>query len=202
MSQFSKVPQLTADEYLAHEARAEVRHEYVNGQIFAMTGATEAHNVISGNLYALLHTELKGSACRAFINDMKVKVELANSFYYPDIMVTCEPFDGKSVFKQEPILIAEVLSPSTSHIDRREKLVAYRQLSSLRQYLIVHQNKYRIESYRKDIAEKWEFTVLGHNDVLCFESLGSGFSVPVSIIYEGVALEAGVEEEEADYAVS
>ncbi len=199
MSQFSKVPDLTVDEYLAQEERANVRHEYVKGQVFAMTGATEAHNVINGNLYALIHHHLRGSGCRAFMTDMKVRVEIANSFYYPDIMVTCEPFEAKSVYKQLPVLIAEVLSPSTKHIDRREKLVAYRQLSSLRQYLIIHQNRYRIEIYQKDADGQWQVSILGKNDLVFLDSLPSRLDVPIAAIYDGIILEPFVEEEEEDY---
>ncbi len=202
MSQSSKLPDLTVEEYLAQEKRAKVRHEYVNGQVFAMTGATAAHNVISGNLYALLHHHLRGSGCRPFINDMKVRIEIGNSFYYPDVMVTCEPFDGKSVFQQSPVLIAEVLSPSTTHIDRREKLVAYRRLSSLRQYLIIHQSRYRIEAHKKDADGQWEVSVLGKNDVLLLDSLPSRLNVTVAAIYEGVIQELVVEEEDEDYELS
>jgi len=112
---------MATDEYLEFEEQAAVRHEYVRGQIFAMTGSAEAHNVISGNLFAALHNFLQGTGCRVFQNDMKVRVEAADCFYYPDIMVTCEPYEAKSVFKNSPRLIIEVLSPSTKHIDRREK---------------------------------------------------------------------------------
>lgn len=203
MAQSSKIPDLTVEEYLFQEERGNVRHEYVNGQIFAMSGATEAHNMICGNLYALLHNHLKGSGCRPFMNDMKVRVELANSFYYPDIMVTCEPFEAKSIFKQAPVLIAEVLSPSTTHIDRREKFVAYRQLSHLRQYLIIHQFRYRIESYQKDAVDgQWEVSMFGKNDVLSLHVPPSRLDVPVAAIYEGIIQEPVVEEEQEDYEFS
>jgi Uma2 family endonuclease len=163
-----------------------------------MTGATEAHNVICGNLHALLHNHLRGSGCRPFMNDMKLRIEVANSFYYPDIMVTCEPYDGKSVFKKLPVLIVEVLSPSTRHIDRREKLVAYRQVSSLRQYLIMHQSRCRIEIYRKDADDQWEVSVLGRADSISFDCLPTVLVAPVEVLYEGVALAPLVEEEEEE----
>jgi Uma2 family endonuclease len=195
MAQFQKIPDLTVEEYLAQEQLASVRHEYVNGQLFAMTGASDAHNVICGNLFALIHQHLKGSGCRAYINDMKVRIDVANSFYYPDIMVTCEPIDAKSAYKQLPVLIVEVLSPSTSHIDRREKLVAYRHLNSLRQYLIVHQNRYRIEAYRKDKNGQWEVTVITRNDMVSFTALPCELEISTEVIYEGVALQPTVEED-------
>ncbi len=200
MSQSSKaVPDLTVDEYLAQEELGIARHEYVSGQLFAMTGATEAHNIICGNLFALLHSHLRGSTCRVFMNDMKVRLERSNSFYYPDIMVTCEPYEGKSVFKQSPLLIAEILSPSTKHIDRREKLVSYRQLSSLRHYLIIHQARNRIEAYEKDSDGQWVVSILGKNDLLILNSISQKPSLSASDIYEGVIQEPFVEEEEEDY---
>jgi Uma2 family endonuclease len=202
MSEFAKIPNLSVDEYLALEEQALVRHEYVHGQIFAMTGATDAHNVICGNIYAMLHAHLRGSGCLAYINDMKLKIQQANSFYYPDIMVTCEPFDAESVIKQQPVLIVEVLAPSTKHIDRREKLIAYKQIDSLQQYLMIHQNKYRIDSYRRDSDNHWEVSSFGIANSLVLISRPSILEVPITSIYEGVALDLTVEEEDEDYELS
>jgi Uma2 family endonuclease len=199
MPQFKKMPNLTVEEYLALEEREEVRHEYVNGRIFAMSGASDAHNVICSNLHVLLHPRVKGSGCMVYINDMKVRIETANSFYYPDIMVTCEPFEAKSVYKRSPVLIIEVLSPSTSRTDRREKLVAYQQLSSLKQYLIVHQSRYRIEMHRKDEHGQWEMTILGKNDVVLLSALPEQPEISAVEIYDGIELVPIVEEEEEDY---
>jgi Uma2 family endonuclease len=202
MSEFAKIPDLSVEEYLSLEEQALIRHEYVNGQIFAMTGSTEAHNVICGNLYAMLHQHLRGSGCRAFINDMKLMIEQANCFYYPDIMVTCEPFESKSLFKHHPVLIVEVLSPSTKHVDRREKLIAYRQIASLQQYLMIHQNKYRIDSYRRDADNQWEVSSFGIANSLVLISRPPILEIPITSIYEGVALDLTVEEEDEDYELS
>jgi Uma2 family endonuclease len=202
MPRVRKIPHLTVEQYLAQEERAQVRHEYVNGQVFAMTGATEAHNAICVNLLTFLHQKVKGSGCRVFINDMKVHVETANSFYYPDIMVTCEPFVGDSVFKQSPKLIVEVLSPSTSRTDRREKLVAYRQLISLQQYLIVHQKRNCIEVYQKNQQAQWEVMVLGKSDTVSFDCLESRPEISVEAVYEGVSIPPMVKEDEEDFEYS
>jgi Uma2 family endonuclease len=199
VSQSVRVPKLTIEEYLEFEERSSVRHEYIDGQIFAMSGATEAHNVICGNLYALVHAHVRGTGCRASINDMKVHVKIARSFYYPDIMVTCEPFEAKSVFKDSPVLIVEVLSPSTKQVDRREKLVAYRQLASLKEYVIVHQDRQRIEIYRKDSDDQWEISTLVGVDELQLKSLSKPVRIPVSAIYEDVVLTPFVEEPEEEY---
>lgn len=200
MSRLSEIPNLSVEEYLKFEETSNRRHEYVAGQIFAMSGSTEGHNVICVNLVALLYTHLRGTGCRAFTNDMKVRIEAANSFYYPDIMVTCEPLDAKSVFKKAPVLIAEVLSPSTKHIDRREKLVAYRHLTSLIEYVVVHQDRYRIEVHRKNAGEVWQGTLVGKNDVLSLTSVPPGIlEVPVTAIYEPLVFESVVEEDDEEY---
>lgn len=194
MSNFSKVPKFSIEEYLAREQDSTVRHEYIDGQLFAMTGASEAHNLICGNIFASLHQHLRNTSCRCFMSDMKVKVEAANSFYYPDIMVTCEPYDAKSVFKQAPSVIIEVLSPSTEHIDRREKLMAYRQLESLKQYVLVHQTRQRVTLYRRTSDNDWEVLVLGRADTLVFDSLPERFELPLESIYQGVSFDSVVEE--------
>jgi Uma2 family endonuclease len=196
----SMAARLTKDEYLKLEEDSNVRHEYVGGYIFAMSGATEAHNVISGNIFSFLHGRLKGSPCRAFINDMKVHVEEADSFYYPDIMVTCEPYEGKSVFKASPVLIFEVLSPSTTQIDRREKLFAYQKIASLIEYVIVHQRKKCLEIFSKQ-GEEWAYSVVSVEDALTLNSLPCGqLQLPMATIYDGAEPAAErVKEEESFY---
>lgn len=203
MSESENLRYISAGEYLDSEERASTKHEYVRGQVFAMSGASEAHNVICGNLFAKLHELLRGTGCRAFIADMKVRVQAEDSFYYPDIMVSCEPFEAKSVVKHAPRLIVEVTSPSTRQIDRREKLVAYRQLPSLRQYAIVHQNKVFIELYTRISETEWQQLTLTRSDELCLEALpDSALIVPVSSIYEGVNMPSMVEEGEQEYELA
>src|SRR5271156_6653396 len=125
---------LTVERYLEEEERAALRHEYVDGRIFAMTGATRRHNIIAGNIYSMLRSHVRGSRCRAYVSDVKVHVESTNSFYYPDVMVSCDAYDAKAVFTDHPLVIVEVLSRSTAAIDRREKVLAYRKIESLREY--------------------------------------------------------------------
>jgi len=146
---------LSVEEYLDFELHSDGRHEFVDGAVYAMTGATEAHNIIVGNIFSLIRSHIKGSNCRVFANDMKVHIQDANCFYYPDIMMTCEPFDAKSVSKIAPSFICEVLSPSTSIVDLREKRQAYRQLNSLRQYAIVHQDHREVLLYQRVEARRW-----------------------------------------------
>lgn len=179
---------LTQQEYLDFEEKSQVKHEFVRGRIFAMAGASDAHNQVTGNVFALLHARLKGTGCFAYVADMKVRVELADSFYYPDVMVTCEAFAAKSVYKTQPVLIVEVLSPSTADIDRREKLVAYGLLPNLKEYLIVHQDKRLVELYQRSASgESWTAKALAASAPLSLSSLPSGdFSFSLDEIYSGI----------------
>ena len=203
MSETSPKPYLTIDEYLRSEEHSKVRREYVDGHVFAMSGSTDAHNVICVNMVAKLHAHLRGTGCRVYSNDMKVHVKAANSFYYPDIMVTCEPFAAKSVFKFSPVLIVEILSPSTRQIDRREKLVAYRKLESLQEYVVVHQHKALLEVYCKVAGNQWQVKELRRSDELSLQSLPRPpLRFLVDEIYESVDLPLVVEEETEEYELA
>jgi Uma2 family endonuclease len=177
---------LTVEEYLNLEQDAEIRHEYVAGQIYAMAGASEAHNLIAGNIFALLRPHLRGSSCRTFVSDMKVKVKTqqADIFYYPDLLVTCDPNDNKKYFKTNPILIVEVLSNSTETTDKREKRVNYQNLENLQEYVLVSQDEIKVEIYRKDNEGNWTVETLGKNDNLQLNSVG--LTLTMADIYEDV----------------
>lgn len=165
---------VSVEDYLARESRCQKRHEYVDGRLFAMTGSTVKHNLLSGNLFALLHSQLKGGPCKVFIEAVKVRVEATNSFYYPDVMVSCAQLAQNAVYTDQPILLVEVLSPSTAAIDRREKLIAYKQIPSLKEYLIVHQRKRCIEIYRRTEAESWTTCELSTGKTFEVHSLPGG----------------------------
>jgi len=176
---------LSIEQYLDLEATSAVRHEYIRGCVFAMVGASDAHNKIAGNIFSLFHACLKGTKCSVYISDMKVKVEAANSFYYPDVMVTCESFDALAVFKTKPVVIVEVLSPSTADTDRREKLTTYGLIPTLKEYLIVHQDRRRVELYRKDNEGIW--TTPTCEDKVTLTSLpDSELLLQLDDIYSGV----------------
>jgi Uma2 family endonuclease len=184
-----RVPHLTVEEYLEGELTANIRHEYIAGQVFAMAGASDVHNLIAGNIYARLRAHLRGSPCRAFISDMKAQVEAADTFYYPDVIVTCDPQDTEAYYKTRPCLIVEVLSPGTEAIDRREKLVVYRKLESLREYVLVAQDERRIEVYRRDLQGVWHLETLGPDDELRFESLPPGvLRMTMAEVYEDASV--------------
>jgi Uma2 family endonuclease len=196
---------VSVEEYLASEERSTIRHEYVDGRLFAMTGSTLKHNILAGNLHSILHTRVKGGPCRVFMEGVKVRVEATNSFYYPDVMVACSEFSDKAVFTDQPVLLVEVLSPSTSVIDRREKLIAYKQIPSLKEYLIVHQRKRCVEIYRRDETGNWSICELATGKVFEICSVPGGpIQVSMDDLYadadgEGATTPA-VKEDEADYS--
>ncbi|MFN3715830.1 MAG: Uma2 family endonuclease [Thiobacillus sp.] len=128
------ITQPSESDYLEGESVSAIRHEYVAGEVFAMAGGSKAHNTISGNVFALLRAALRGSDCQTFIADMRVRIATQSSYYYPDVTVTCAPgdlaADAPNDYIASPCLIVGVLSPTTEAIDRREKMLAYRQIGS------------------------------------------------------------------------
>lgn len=187
----TKASQLTVEQYLKYEETASTRHEYVDGRIFAMSGATRRHNCIAGNLHALIHARLKGSPCSVYISDVKVHVAATNSFYYPDLMVACDKHDRKSVYTASPVLIVEVLSRSTAAIDRREKMCAYRQIPELREYLIVSQNRRAVELQRRSANGGWEIFEFELNSIFALDSLpGEPLLVVMDDIYDGIDVDS------------
>jgi Uma2 family endonuclease len=149
---------ITPEEYLAAEREAEYKSEYFEGEVFAMTGASRKHNLVSGNIFASLHTQLKKRPCEAYQSDMRVKVSPTGLYTYPDVVVIC----GEPAFDDEqkdsllnPTVLVEVLSKSTASYDRGEKFEHYRRLESLAEYLAVAQNKYHVEHYIRQPDNQW-----------------------------------------------
>ncbi|WP_414753714.1 Uma2 family endonuclease [Anabaena sp. CCY 9910] len=185
---YSPINLFTAEEYLELEKSSETRHEYLGGQIFAMSGGSKEHNLISGNIYSRLRSHLRGTSCSVFMADMKIRLKLANEpknlFYYPDVTVTCDPQDQDRFYLNSPCLIIEVLSPSTELTDRREKLINYRTLESLQEYILVSQDEIKIEIYRKDNQGNWTLEILTQEHDLKLNSIGLTLTMPE--IYEDV----------------
>ncbi|QBQ55052.1 Uma2 family endonuclease [Nitrosococcus wardiae] len=184
MASHALLSTVSIQDYLAGEQAREVRHEYIAGQLFAMVGTSRAHNTIAGNFFALLHTHLRGSPCQVFMADMKVRVDKAEAFYYPDIVVTCEPRDDKALFLNAPSLIVEVLSPATENIDRREKRIAYQYLESLKEYVLVAQDRPQVEVYRRSHTGVWEVDIYESGETATLSSLN--LELPLAVVYEGV----------------
>lgn len=147
---------LTPDEYLQMEDMGNIKHEYVDGRVYTMAGASDPHITIAGNLFALLRSHVRGSGCRVYIADMKARIESLNRFYYPDVMVTCDARDQEtSTYKRFPCLIVEVLSDSTEAFDRGDKFIDYQELKSLREYVLFNTKRQRVECFRRNEQGLW-----------------------------------------------
>lgn len=160
MSSVAVQSHLTPAEYLALERKATTKSEYFDGQIYAMSGASRAHNLIVANLLSALHTQLSKRDCEVYANDMRVKVDVTGLYTYPDVLVVCdEPrFEDASLDTLlNPNVLVEVLSPSTEAYDRGEKFSHYRHLESLQEYVLVAQNCIRVEHYLRQ-EEQWLLT--------------------------------------------
>lgn len=152
---------LTPEEYLMRERKAEIRHEFFNGEIFAMAGASRAHNLIATNVSRDLSLQLENRPCEVYAGDMRVKVSATGLYTYPDIVVVCdEPQfeDDRADTLLNPTLIVEVLSPSTEAYDRGDKFAQYREIPSLREYLLIAQDRGRLERYLRGSAAEWVLT--------------------------------------------
>jgi len=145
---------IEVEEYLRGEQYSDVRHEYIDGQVFAMVGASDRHGIIAGNLHTFLNRNLP-DRCQVFIADMKVRLRAAEQeiFYYPDVLVSCDPADRETYYRNRPCLVAEVLSAATERVDRFEKRLAYCALPSLQEYLLITQDYRQVEIYRR--AQGW-----------------------------------------------
>ena len=185
----------TEEEYLAREALADEKHEYLNGFIYRlhadpitnMAGASDEHVKVTGNCHYALKTHLRGSQCSLYVSDMRVKIDSKDkAWFYPDVMVTCDPDDRqRNMMKYSPILVIEVLSPSTQDYDRGGKFAIYRLLDSLREYVLVDPTQYLIEVFRLNENRRWElFSFEGTGSIVEFKSIG--FRCALRDFYEDV----------------
>ncbi|MFN0119753.1 MAG: Uma2 family endonuclease [Blastocatellia bacterium] len=155
-----QIPCLSVSEYLAGEQDSPVRHEYIDGQVYAMAGASDRHIRLAGNLYRKISDHLdEDEQCESFISDMKVRVS-ETVFYYPDVVVACDGPNADLYYRKAPRLIVEVLSPSTASIDTDEKLLADRQIRTLKEYVIVAQDHMRVHVYRRRRGDIWQSEIL------------------------------------------
>jgi Uma2 family endonuclease len=187
---------VSEEEYLRLEAQSPIRHEYVKGEMFAMMGGTLRHNTIALNLAAALRSHLRNTPCRAFMNDVQVRVAKTNSYYYPDLLVTCargeQSMDLNAVTVDDPVLVIEVMSTSTEATDRREKLLAYRTLASLSEYVLISQDEARVEIHRRRGDIGWE--KIEYSGAETVELASIGLQISMREIYEGVPIEALIRE--------
>lgn len=182
---------LSEEDYLAGEELPGPRHEYVRGEIFAMAGASKAHGTLTLNLATAIRAHLRGTPCRAWVADMKVRIAAAGAYYYPDLVATCSPADlapeAPKNYLEAPKLVVEVLSPTTEKVDRREKWFAYRQLPSLEEYLLIDQERQWVEVFRR-CDEGWLQEIAGPDETVPLASLG--LTLTLAEIYEDSAVPA------------
>ncbi len=183
-------PAFDAEAYLVWEERQVEKHEFIAGEVFAMAGARREHVVVSGNLYAAFKQRLRGGPCQAYVADLKVRLEAADAFFYPDVVVSCDPRDhAADQFIAYPTLIVEVLSESTAAFDRGKKFAAYRTLASLREYVLVDIEARRVETFQRTPENDW---LLHEYLPGCGECRfpAVNVSIPFDEIFENVAPQA------------
>lgn len=188
-----KIQSMTPTEYLEWEAQQPLKHEYLHGIAYAMTGGTIPHNDIALNLATALRPHLRSRGCRVNVADVKVQVASNGPYFYPDVVVSCDAQDQRArKLIQSPCLIVEILSPGTAGFDRGEKFKAYRRLSSLQEYVLIDSETRSIDCYRRNDRGKWELTAYppdeepanGSDPEVHFTSID--FRCPLSLIYEDI----------------
>lgn len=178
---------ISPEEYLEGEKVSQVKHEYINGEIYAMAGASDAHVTITGNLFSLLRNHVRGSGCRVYMADMKAQIQAINRYYYPDVMVTCDAQDRElEYFKSSPCLIVEVLSGTTEGFDRGKKFTDYRHLKSLQEYVLISQDTMSVECFRRNEEGRWELYPYEKGEEVHLASVD--FHCAIATIYEDVVL--------------
>ena len=196
MGQPEQQRRYTPAEYFALEASSEERHEYFDGEVFAMAGGTKSHNLITQNFTMALRGSLRGKGCQVYMEDVRLAMQDDFHYTYPDVVVTCDPADRRDPLTvRQPVLIVEVLSPSTADYDRSRKFKQYQKISSLRHYVLVSQTAWVLEWFRRDEAGQWIYTVFSDPaDVLEIPDLT--LRLPLADVYEDtdVAPLAVVEE--------
>ena len=169
-------PRMTAAAYLTGEVNADVRHEFVDGVVYAMAGTTEAHNDIVLNLSTWLRSRLP-PGCRLFNGTVKLATKPSGeaSYYYPDVFVSCGPRDPKGYVRLDASLVIEVLSPSTQRIDRGEKFQAYTSMPSVSDYMLIAQDGISVEVFRRSTA--WTREAYAMGDLIAFDALSHPLAV-------------------------
>ena len=181
-------PKLTPDEYFAWEEGQSSRHEYIDGDVYVMSGGTINHSEIAGNFLALLKAHLRGGGCKTLNSDARVSIQGSSHYVYPDLSVTCDVQDQVNVqFITYPCLIVEVLSPTTEAYDRGHKFRRYRRNASLQDYVLVDADSVMIELYHKGSDGKWDIIDYREGDVVELKSVNLTF--PIERVYEDIVFE-------------
>ncbi|MCY7347965.1 MAG: Uma2 family endonuclease [Pyrinomonadaceae bacterium] len=178
---------ISVRDYLEGEKVSDIRHEYIDGEIYAMAGTSKSHNRILKTLLNKLSDHLRGSGCEPFFVDIKVRVEKLNRFYYPDLVIVCDEDNEDEYYAVKPKIIVEILSPITSLTDRREKMFAYKEIESLTEYVLIEQDKIYAEVYRRrENSDLWDWSEFDENEEI--ELAAVDFKMAMKDIYEGIEL--------------
>ena len=176
---------MNPEEYLEWEEKQPIKYEYINGEVFAMTGGTIPHNIISVNMATLLKNHLRGKGCFVLMSNVKLQTFEKGNFFYPDVMVTCDQRDKKaSKMIKHPCLIIEVLSPSTGAFDRGDKFKFYRRIDTLQEYVLIETESMNIDVFRLNESGIWELHSYQENQDLILTSVN--FQCPISLVYEDI----------------
>ena len=198
MRDASALPTMTVEEYFRFEEGSPIKHEYVAGEVYAMSGATARHNRIAGNVFIRLSPAARSGSCDVFMGDMRVEVA-RDRYYYPDVTVVCTPVADSDIVARGPCVVVEVTSPSTARLDRGEKLDAYRSISALEAYVIIDHRRRRVEHHVRSPAGEWrrdEIAGKGRVSLPCLD-----VELTIDEIYERIELPAVGEPEPVDYGV-
>lgn len=194
---------LAPEVYLAQEQDSPIKHEYRNGEVYAMAGASDAHVTLALNMATQLRNHVRGSGCRVYMSDMKAQIDAANCYYYPDILVTCDERDrdsqGEHKYKKKhPCLIVEVLSPGTEAFDRGDKFFDYQKLASLQEYVLISQTQKRVDYFRRDPSGLWILQYFTPGDEIHLRHLD--FKISFDALYEDVIFESNSASEPSNEA--
>lgn len=186
---------LSPEQYLSYEEASPIKHEYRDGEVYAMAGASDAHVTIALNLAVGLRSHVRGTGCRVYLSDMKAHINANNRFFYPDVMVTCDDRDqATATYKQFPCLIVEVLSASTEAFDRGDKFADYQSLESLQEYVLINAKRQRIECFRRSEGRWVLETYTATSETFTLSSIN--YEGEMAAIYEDVIFDPPTPEPE------
>jgi len=178
---------ISREDYLESEKISPIKHEYRQGEVYAMAGVSDAHDTMVGNLLAMLRNHIRGTGCRVYTPNMKVRIEAADVFYYPDVKVICDARDKDSLyFKRYPCLVVEVLSPRTEAFDRGIKFADYRLIETLQEYVLISQERMTVECFRLNEDGYWVLYPYGPGEEVHLATVD--FRCPIADIYEDVPM--------------
>jgi Uma2 family endonuclease len=181
-------PRFTPEEYFDWEEQQLERHEYIDGEVYAMSGGTINHGAIALNFGALLKSHMRGRGCKTLNSDCRVSIVGSTKYVYPDLSVTCDERDKTTTqYITYPCLIIEVLSPGTEAYDRGNKFKMYRQNLSLQEYVLVSGEEIEVELFRRSAGDNWQIINYQVGDTVELKSIN--LSIPIEQIYEDIEFE-------------